>query len=315
MNNLIFAFNCIAPLFVIILLGYYLKEEGAINPEFIDVASDFSFKYLFPLVMFRQIYSIDLKENLNPVFILYGLVGYAIFGILIWLIVPRFIKSNPVRGAFMQGIYRSNCVLMGVALAGNVFGPEGSLPTVLLLPFISVLQNIGAVIYLTIYSPEEKELSVGQILVNISKNPIIIGAVVGMIFAGFKIPVPTFLVSPINDLANMAASLALIALGGQIELKNLFSNTKLIFTGCFIKLFVSPFLMMLPAFLFFDFTGYEMGAYYFIFGSCTAVSSFIMAKSMKADETVAAQMVIYTTIFSAVSMFIWIFLLRQVGII
>ena len=315
MENIIFAFNCIAPLFITVFFGYFLKRRGAINKDFIDTASDFAFKYLFPLVMFKQIYNVDIRANLNVAFILYGVVGYAVVGLIVWFAVPRFIKDRPVCGAFMQGIYRSNCVLMGVALAGNAFGPEGSLSTVLLLPFVSVVQNIGAVTFLTVFSPEEKKLSVGRVLLNIIKNPIIIGALAGMAAAAVRLPVPLFLEKPMSDLAGMASTLALIALGGQIQLDNFFQNTRTVLIGCFIKLVVSPLVMLIPAALFFDFSNYEMGAIYFIFGSCTAVSSFIMAKSMKADETMAAQMVIYTTVLSSVTMFIWIFGMRQVGII
>lgn len=315
MENLVFAFNCIAPLFIIVFFGYFLKKGHVIDQHFVDVASNFSFKYLFPLVMFRQIYNIDLHSDLRPNFIIYGVVSYALFGVLVWLIVPRCIKENPIRGAFMQGIYRSNCLLMGVVLAGNVFGPDGSLPTVMLLPFVAVVQNIGAVLFLTVYSPEQHKLSIRKMFVDILKNPIIIGAFAGLLFAAFRIPVPTFLVSPINDLAGIATTLALVCMGGQIEFKNLFTNLRLIFAGCFIRLFLCPFLLLTPAIIFFDFSGYEIGAYYFIFGACTAVSSFVMSKAMKADETVTTQMVVFTTVFSSVSMLIWIFFLRQFGII
>ena len=315
MGNIIFAFNSIAPLFITVFLGYFLRRRKAITDDFIDMASDFAFQYLFPLVMFVQIYDIDIWSNLNLSFILYGVLSYVVLGVAIWLIVPRFLKNKAVCGAFMQGIYRSNCVLMGVALARNVFGDEGSLATVLLLPFVSVVQNMGAVTFLTVFSPEAKKLSLREILLNIVRNPIILGALAGMAVSLFRIPVPLFLEKPISDLSGMASTLALIALGGKIRLENLISNTRLILTGCLIKLVVSPLLVVLPAALFFSFSRYEMGALYFIFGSCTAVSSFIMAKSMKADEVVAAQMVIYTTVLSSVTMFAWVFVLRQFGVI
>ncbi len=306
MENLIFAFQCIAPLFITIALGYYLKEKKVIGTVFMNTASEFSFQYLFPLVMFRQIYRINLREDFNPIFILYGIIAYMIFGFLLGVIVPRYLKKDSICGAFLQGVYRSNCLLMGVALATNVFGPEGSLPTVLLLPFISMVQNAGAVIFLTIHHPERKKQSVKAFIINIFKNPIILGAAAGLLCSLLQIELPKYIQTSIDDLAGMATTLALIALGGQIEFKMLFGNVKLVIVGCFLKLFVTPLCMLLPAAMFFSFSNFEIGAYYFIFGSCTAVSSFVMAKSMKADEVLASQLIIFTTIASALSMLLWI---------
>ena len=313
MENISFAFNATAPVFILVLLGYFLRRRKVIDGHFIDTASDFAFKYLFPLVIFEQIYQVDIRANLNPFFILYCSVGALALGGAAWWIAPRSIRDRPTCGAFLQGIYRSNCGLMGVALATNVFGPEGSLATVLLLPFVSVIQNTGAVVFLTAFSPREQKNSLKRILLNIVRNPIIIGSVAGMAVSLLKLPVPRFLAEPVSDLAGMASTLAFVALGGQIRLDNFFRNTRLVLWGCLIKLVLSPLVILVPAILFCGFSRYELGAIYFIFGASTAVSTFIFAKAMGSNETLAAQMVVYTTVFSSVTMFCWLFVLRYLG--
>ena len=113
----------------------------------------------------------------------------------------------------------------------------------------------------------------------------------------------------------MAVPLALIALGGQLELKNLFKRPKLVLSASLIKLILSPLLAIIPAILLFNFTAYEIGALYFIFGSPTAVASFVFAKVMNSDDNLAGQILMFTTIFSSITMFLWVYMLKTFQII
>ncbi len=315
MQNIIFAFSAIAPLFIMIVLGFFLKRKKVIDQQFMDTSSNFVFHYLFPLVMFRQIYQIDITSNLNPVFIGYGVFICVVLGILLWLMATPFIKDKRTCGAFLQGCYRSNSVLMGVSLSVNVFGEAGSLSTITLLPFTAVVFNIMSLIFLTACSPENKKVSIRSVLPEVIRNPIVKGAFAGVAVSLLGIEFPPFLSQVIDDLASMATPLALIALGGQLELNSLVSKTRLILSGSILKLVFSPLLAIIPALLFFDFSSYEMGALYFIFSSSTAVSSFVMAKVMKSDDHLAGLLVMYTTIFSSVTLFIGLYLMKSFHII
>lgn len=315
MRNLLFSFNAIAPLFLLVSMGYFLKRKKAIDQHFIDVATEFDFRYLFPFIMFRQIYTMDIASNINATFIIYG-VGVCIFFVMILLICcPLLIKDKRTCGAFIQGSFRSNCVLMGVALSIIVFGEEGSSATVMLLPFVSIFYNIISVIILTVMSSDNKKFDIRYVIFQIIKNPIIVGAVSGMIVSISGIELPTFMVSVVNNLASMATPLALIALGGQLELNNLFTKPALLFTGTFLKLIIAPLIAIIPALLFFDFTRYEIGALLFIFAAPTAVSSFPMAKSMKSDSDLAGRLIMNSTVMSGITMFLWLYILKNLNFI
>ncbi len=315
MQNIIFAFSSIAPVFIQIMLGFFLRRKKVIDQKFINTSSDFVFHYLFPLVMFRQIYQIDITSNLNPIFIAYGVSIAIISGILLCLIVPRFIKDRSACGAFVQGSYRSNCVLIGVALSINLFGDTGSMPTIMLLPFASIVFNTISIIILTAMSPGNNKVSFRTIVPQVIKNPIILGAILGVIVSLSGIKFPSFASNVIDELAGMATPLALIGLGGQLEINSLFKKPCLIISSSFLKLILSPLLAIVPAILFFDFTKYEIGALLFIFGSSTAVSSFVMAKAMKSDDDLAGKIIMFTTIFSSVTMFLWIYILKTLQLI
>lgn len=315
MQNLVFAFSAIAPLFLLIGLGFLLKRNKVIDQNFIDTASNLSYQYLFPVLIFNQIYKIDISANINPLFIGYGVFICILLALLLWLIVPRLIKDRQTCGAFIQGSYRSNGILIGVPLAINMFGDIGSLPTALLLPFAATVFNLLSLIILTALSPENQKVGFKSIWTALKKNPIIIGAAAGVLVSLLGIRFPTFISDFIKDLSAITAPLALIALGGQLKLKNLFKNLGLVLSGSFVKLILNSLIAVVPALLFFNFTSYEIGALFIIFGSSTAVSTFVMAKAMKSDEDLAAQLVMFTTIFSAITMFAWIYVLKSFQII
>ena len=50
-------------------------------------------------------------------------------------------------------------------------------------------------------------------------------------------------------------------------------------------------------------------------GAPTAVSSFPMAQQMDGDGELAAGLVVFTSGFAILSMFLWIFVLKQIGMI
>ena len=52
-----------------------------------------------------------------------------------------------------------------------------------------------------------------------------------------------------------------------------------------------------------------------LFGAPTAVSSFTMAQSMDGDGDLAASIVVFTSAFAILTIFLWIFILKQMMLI
>ena len=52
-----------------------------------------------------------------------------------------------------------------------------------------------------------------------------------------------------------------------------------------------------------------------MFAAPGAVSSFTMAEQMGADGDLAGQIVVFTSLFSIITMFFWIFINKQLGYI
>ena len=298
-----------------IFLGYFLRQWKIINEDFVSIGTKIVFNVALPVLLFRQIAASDLTVVFNPGLILYGLGSTVLTVLLMCLIVPGFIKDKPSQGAFIQGVYRGNFAIVGVPLAINMFGETGALPASLMLPFTVPLYNALAVIILTAYSSEAgAKVSFKKILLGIAKNPLIIGIVLGLPFSLIKIQLPALVDSCLSPISSLCTPLALLCLGGQFTIRQLKDNLKLSLIATILRLVVLPAILLAIA-VCLGFRGGELGALFIMFMAPTAVSSYVMAKTMHSNDELAAQILIMTTFFSSITLFLGIFLLRSLGFI
>lgn len=316
MENLLFSINAVFPVFLIVALGYFLRRKQVINDNFVDISTKIGFQFALPCLLFRQIYQIDLKKSFQPKLIGYAVAGTLIIVLLCAMIVPHFTKDRKQQGAFIHCVYRSNYAIIGLPLAINILGEEGATPAALLLPFVVPLYNILAVVIFTLYSPEQhkQKIDFKKLLLDILKNPLIIGCMLGLITAGFHIPLPTMVTKSVGYLADLATPIAMLALGGQFDFEKAWGNIKISGTATFFKLIVSP-LIFVPLAVLLGFRGPQLGAVFVLFCASTAVSSYVMAKNMHSDEELCGQIVLLTTFFSPFAIFLGTFLLKTFSLI
>ena len=105
---------------------------------------------------------------------------------ILLIAVPRLVKENPKRGVIIQAVYRSNFVLFGIPLAASVFGEAGSTMATMMIALVIPIYNVTAVIILEMFRGGKVKPSV--LVKNVCKNPMILGAVAGLIFYLLKIP-------------------------------------------------------------------------------------------------------------------------------
>lgn len=184
--------------------------------------------------------------------------------------------------------------------------------------------------------PPVKKNSVKGILLNIVKNPLIIGVFVGLIFVAIReievaacgVPAAQlpfrfdtqlkFLYTAVKDLKLIASPLALIVLGGQFEFSAVKGMTKEIVVATAWRILLAPLIGIGIAILLDLYTPIKFGAEVYptliaLFGTPVAVSSAIMAGEMKNDEQLATQLVVWTSIASIVTIFMIVFALMSFG--
>ena len=166
-----------------------------------------------------------------------------------------------------------------------------------------------------------------KILLGIAKNPLILSIGTGLVFLGiralfvqqgiaFRLTDISPLYTALEYLSDLSTPLALLVLGAQFEFSAVKELRREIVAGTVARTVVAPLLGVGIAYVFFRhvFSGAHFAAFVALFASPVAVSSLPMAQEMENDAVLAGQYVVWTTIISALSIFLCSFLLRLVGI-
>lgn len=327
-DALVFSANAVLPIVLLIALGYLLKRIGMLTTPFLDVGNKLTFRVLLPVMLFLNVYNISSFSEINFWFVLYGMAAVIVIFLIGIPIFCAFTKDPAKRGTLIQSIFRSNYAIIGIPLATSLFGDKGAAAAGVMSAFCVPLFNVLAVITLTVFnnSTAKSRIDVRKILLGIVKNPLIIGTVAGLAALGirelfvmgnieFRLRDIEFLYTSLNNVKNICTPFALIILGGKFEFSAVGRLKKEIIFGTFMRVVAVPVLGLIGAyFLVPGIAGEHFATYVGVFATPVAVSSAIMAKEMGADDELAGQLVVWTSLVSALTIFIYVTILRSVGI-
>lgn len=327
MDSLIFAVKAVAPIVLMVVMGYVLKTIGLMNGEFAKAANKLVFRVFMPVMLFVKIYGMNDFSVVD-----FGFIGYALLALLVvfFLSIPvstAVSDRKDQRGVLMQAIVRSGYSLIGIPLAGSLYGEAGSAAATILSAAVIPLFNVLAVISLTAMGDSgEKRPSVGKIVLDILKNPLILGIASALVCIGIRVLfgkadisfrlsniTPVFAV--LQYLANLAIPLALLVLGAQFEFSAVASLKKQILWGALIRTVAVPLMTLGVAYFCFRqrFSPAHFATYVALFATPVAVPSVPMVQEMGGDVTLAGQLVVWSTLISALTVFLTTFLLRLGG--
>jgi len=310
-DNFIFSLNVVLPLVLLMLIGVFLRKIKIFDEFFLNKLSIFIFKVSMPFLLFNNIYTGKISDTVDPYFVILALIlVLGTIGILI-MVIPKYVKENRNRGVLIQGLYRSNFILFGIPLSVNIFGDEGLAAVTTLVAIIIPVYNFAAVIVLDLFTDHRQNYK--ETAVSILKNPLIIGTVLGILTSVFQIKLPAVLDKTIADIAKTATPMALMALGGEIEINNIWKNIKYLILVSAGKLFIIPAVTIMIAF-FLGYRGAELCAFLCMMAPSTAVSSYTMAQQYDCNHELAGQIVFFTTIISPFSIFLFVFMLKTTGL-
>lgn len=316
MSSFLFSLNATVPVFAVMIIGNILKRLGIINEPFALTANRFVFKVCLPCLVFLDLADTNIRQNFDTKYVGFCFLSTLISILSIWLLAKIFIKDKGCVGAFVQGSYRSSAAILGVAFIQNIYGNSGMAPLMIIgsVP----LYNIFAVIVLTFESRNQEIAdNRGQIkaaCINIVKNPIIIGIVLGLLASLVNLPLPRMAAKTINNLAVMSSPLALISIGASFEGRKALAKIKPTAIASFLKL-VGLAAVFLPLAAACGFRDQKLIAIVIMLASPCTPAAYVMAKNMDGDDILASSIVVTTTLLSTVTLTFWIFLMRFLELI
>ncbi len=313
-EQLLFSVSITGPICLMLLLGVVFKRIALINDSFIDVASKLVFQVTLPALLFLSIVGSEHDFSNSTALIGYGITANLIFFILVFILTKRLFPHSDDNGVTIQGSYRANTAIIGLAYIANAYGDTGVALAAIYVAPMTILYNILAVIAL---SPKQDEgnrfQAVGVIIKTITRNPLVISIMLGLAFYFFAVPVPNMVMDAGQYFARMTLPLALLCTGGSLNMKSLKNDQLTTWFATTNKLIIAPMLITVTA-VFFGFRGVELGIIFFMSSAPTAAASYVMARAMGGNASLAANIIALTTVASLFSCTLGIFILSSLNL-
>ena len=316
MDNIIVSFNVIAPVFFLMVLGYLLVNYTSLaDRQLTKQANAIVFKIFLPCMLFYNVYQSDIGAEIQSriKLCIWAAGGLIILFILLCLIVPKVVKQENQQGVVIQGIFRSNYVIFGVAVVQNMYGSKSTTTAAILSAILVPMYNFLAVVALSIFG-EKRETDWKKIIMDIIKNPLILSSMLGVVFSLLGIRLPTAVDTTLQDLAKLSTPIAFMILGGDLDFSKVKGNLKLSSVVLTIKLVILP-LIMIPMVVMMGYKDADLLSALLAYQTPVAVSSYIMAQQAGADGQLAGQLVVFSSVLSIFTLFVTIFILRTMGML
>lgn len=331
------AVNAVFPIVLMILLGFWLRRKELIDEGFVKKGNALVFKLCLPCLFFVNIYDIDQLSDLPWDTVIFCTVSVVVLFLLGMVFSVVTTKIPDRRGVIWQCCFRSNFNIIGITFAAQLGGDEAAAVSAVIATLVVPIFNILAVIALSVFLRDEAghKPRFSKILLDIVKNPLIIAAAAGIACLGIRALQQRlfgsvlfalnreleFVYSVLKNLKSITTPLALLVLGGQFKFGVVKGLIKEIAAGSVFRLVIAPVLGIGIALL----LDREFGlvtcdattipAMLALFGSPVAVSSAVMASQMGNDEQLSAQLVVWTSIGSILTLFVLVCLLMGTGLL
>lgn len=303
--------NAVLPMCLVMALGYGTRRLGWIRREEISAINKIAFRIFLPCLLYYNVYCSDLSGSFDPLLMAYAVGGVLLtFGLSLgYTLLTEKLPER--RGVMIQGMFRSNYVIMGIPVATALLGSNQLGTVSILIAVVVPLFNMLSVVVLEVFRGQKPKPL--HILGQIAKNPLVIGSVLGILTLAAGIRLPHILEQTIQNISAIASPLQLFLLGAFFQFSGLKTYRRELVTVSAAKLIVAPGLFLgLGALL--GFRGVAFVSLIGVFASPTAVNSFTMAQQMGGDAELAGDIVVTTSAVSILTMFLWIFLFKSLGV-
>ena len=298
--------NTIIPIFVVILLGGYLRYKEYLPSLMIKPLNQLVYYLAIPAMIFRELAEAPFGTFFNA-HLLAGTLAPVILVFFIALGTASLWSVTPSRrGTFLQSAIHGNLGYIGLAVAYYFLGKDGLSRAGILAGFLMLLQNLLAVLGLQLFNRGVNgEHGLPFFLKKIIGNPVIISALLGILFSVLEIPLPEMIDRILKIISAMALPLALLSIGATLSLNLLRSHLRLTLVAGFFKLMVLPGLGLL-VFIWFDVPSPQFLPAIILLASPTATVTYVMAGEMNGSPDLATAAISLTTLISCVTFVFWL---------
>ncbi len=287
-------------------LGIALRQLGRLDQSFIKSGNDLVFRICLPSMLFLSTASTHLSESFDRQLIGFGIALTLGSIALLSFVGRRWLRKGRLR-VFVQGAFRGNLGIIGVAMVVNAYG-ESVLPKVgVFFAVLTLLYNISAIVV----------LGGGQgrgLVVSLAKNPLVKAIFAGSIWSMLSLPVPEVMHTTLSYLSDITLPLALICIGAGLQWRSFQSNLVPVAWASAYKLVLLPASAVIIGLLL-HFEGQDIGILFMMMASPSAAASYVMADQMTDQGAMAGEIVAMTTLASAITTSIGLYVLASLNVL
>lgn len=311
----------ILPVFGIIGIGYFVAWSGLVLAKTGDAISDFVFAVPIPVLIFRTIATADIPDGTTPTLLL----GVHLFIFLIvWAagtIMVRRVFGRDARAGVVGGVAAGygNAFMLGIPLVVTAYGDDALAPISLLVSMqLPVLLGLSAFLIeraLVVDGAAGAAVRPMQMTLNaagnVARNPIIIGAVAGLVWriGGFAMPGPVETV--VDRLADSAGTLALLALGLGLAKFGVSGNARPAIALGALKLVLMPAIALFIVIFVVPFPPIWAKVIVIVAACPSGSNVYVLASRFRVGEALASNTIVLTTALSILSITFWLSVVEQ----
>lgn len=286
--------DIILPIFIIMAIGFTLQKKFQMN---VQTLAKINMYFLVPAFIFVKLYSTELSLQLFG----YVFVFFIIFILLLFVISTITAKliglENGKKVSFSNSVIFFNSGNYGVPVNDLAFKSDPFAMSIQVI--VLTLQNILTFSY-GVFALQSIKVGKLKAMLGYLKMPVLYGIVAGVLLNYFQVPIPSFLWVPANYVAEAMVGIALFTLGAQVAEINFVAGLSKVYWSLGIRLIIGP-VIALILILLLGIEGTYAQALLIASSMPTSVNSAIIAKEYDNYPGFAAQIVLFSTIFSAIT--------------
>ncbi|MBL6946708.1 MAG: AEC family transporter [Rhodospirillales bacterium] len=285
----------LAPIFLLIMMGYGLKRVAWVPEVFWVAAERMTYFIFFPALLINNTAKAELT-------------GIAIGPLASTLIVPLVVVSavavltrplikadGPSFTSVFQGNIRPN-TYVGIAAAFALFGDPGltltAVAIVCCVPTVNLLSVLALIRYA---SSSGSDFSLGRTVLPVLRNPLIIAPLIGAALNAGDIGSPPVIGPLLEILGRAALPVGLMAVGAGLDISAVKPAGRLVALTATTKLAILPTLTFLTSWLF-GLDSLSTGVCVTYATLPVSISSYVLARQMGGNAKLMAGIVTTTTL-------------------
>lgn len=295
--------DIILPIFILMSIGFIIQRKFHLD---IQTLARLNIYFLVPGFIFVKLYSTQFSAHLFTNLLLFFIL-FVVVLFIISAIVARMIGLDDGRKTvFTNSVLFYNSGNYGIPVNDLVFKSDPLAMSIQVI--ILTFQNIFLFSY-GIFSLQSIKIGKLKAALGYFKMPVLYAMLSGILLNVYEVPIPSFIWVPANYIADAMVALALLTLGAQVSEIKFMSGLSTVYISLFMRLILGP-AIALGIILLFKVDGIVAQALLISSAMPTSVNSAVIAQEYENHPNFAAQIVLFSTLMSAITVTFVIYMAR-----